>query len=79
MKIGHIVGSPKDKNKLAVLDRAIGTLKRALLIGKGAWADKLDAAVKGYNAAPQSHLLDVAPDKADGNAELTFHLQKEAA
>ena len=79
MKIGHIVGSPKDKNKLAVIDRAIGTLKRAILIGKGAWADKLDAAVKGYNAAPQSHLLDVAPDNADGNAELTFHLQKQAA
>ena len=79
MKIGHIVGSPKDKNKLAVLDRAIRTLKEAILIGKGAWADKLENAVKGYNAAPQCHLLNVAPDNADGNAELTFHLQKEAA
>ncbi len=29
LKIGHLVGSPRDKNKLAVVDRAVNTLKRA--------------------------------------------------
>ena len=79
LKVGHIVGSTKDKNKLAVVDRAIATLKRAILPGKGEWVDKVESAVKGYNNAPQSHNLDVPPSKVEENKEVVFHLYKEAA
>ena len=55
------------RNDLAVVDRAIYTLKRTLAIhsletGRNDWAERLEAAVKAYNDNPHSTLMDGAPD-----------------
>ena len=59
------------RNDLAVVDRAIYTLKRTLAIhsletGRNDWAERLEAAVKAYNDSPHSALRDGAPDDIRG-------------
>ena len=59
------------RNDLAVVDRAIYTLKRTLAIhsietGRNDWAERLEAAVKAYNDSPHSALMDGAPDDIRG-------------
>jgi len=75
--IAHRIKDPEDRNAIATLDRAIQSLKPAL--SQGNWAMKLDAAVKGQNAAPHGHLMMSAPDQVEGNDVLQFALKKEGA
>ena len=49
LKITHHVKPKASKNDIATIDRAHGTLKRALDIKKGGWADRIDAVVAGMN------------------------------
>ena len=59
------------RNDLAVVDRAIYTLKRTLAVhslesGRNDWAEQLEAAVKAYNDSPHGTLTDGAPDDIRG-------------
>ncbi len=75
LKIIHHVKPKASKNDISTVDRAHGSLKRALQIKKGNWADRLDAAVRGMNNAPHRTLANVAPNKVEGS-DLEFQLRK---
>jgi hypothetical protein len=79
-KIDHVVKDAEDKNAIATVDRAIGTIRRALKrreIAKGGnWLSNLDMAVAGYNKTEHG-AINTAP--ADMTDEAIFSLRKEAA
>ena len=59
------------RNDLAVVDRAIYTLKRTLAVhalesGQNDWAERLGPTVKAYNDSPHGTLMDGAPDDIRG-------------
>jgi hypothetical protein len=79
-KITHVVKDVEDRNAIATVDRAIGTIKRALKrrgIAKGGnWLSNLDATVAGYNKTEHG-AINTAP--TDMTGEVIFSLKKEAA
>ena len=77
LKILHQVKPKASKNDFATLDRAHGTLKKALQIKKGGWADRLDAVVSGMNSAPHAGVANLAPNKVEGATDTRFQLQKQ--
>ena len=59
------------RNDLAVVDRAIYTLKRTLAVhalesGQNDWAERLEPTVHAYNDSPHGTLMDGAPDDIRG-------------
>jgi len=79
-RINHVVKDVDDRNAIATVDRAIGTIKRALKrreIAKGGnWLSNLDATVAGYNKTEQGAINTAPTDMTD---EAIFSLKKEAA
>jgi hypothetical protein len=79
-KVNHVIKDAQDRNAIAIVDRAIGTIKRALKrreIAKGGnWLSNLDMAVAGYNKTEHG-AINTAP--ADMTDEAIFSLRKEAA
>ena len=79
-KINHVVKDVEDRNAIATVDRAIGTIKRALKrrgIAKGGnWLSNLDATVAGYNKAEHGAINTAPTDMTDA---AIFSLKKEAA
>ena len=73
---------PEDRQALATLDRAIGTLKQALTrriaAGGTNWASELVAATKGQNATSHS-TLGVAPEAVAHNDDIRFSLRLKNA
>ena len=65
------------KNDIATIDRAHGTLKKALEIKKGGWADRLNAVVSGMNNAPHAGVANLAPNKIEEAPDTKFQLQKQ--
>ena len=65
------------KNYIATVDRAHGTLKKALEIKKGGWADRLNAVVSGMNNAPHAGVANLAPNKVEEAPDTKFQLQKQ--
>jgi len=79
LNIRHRVKTPEDKNALATVDKAIQTLKKAMLIGPGDWSERLAAVVRGMNKSPHAALADVAPKDVEDKPDLVFHLRQEAS
>ena len=79
LNIAHRVKDPQSKNDLATVDRAIQTLKKAMLIGPGDWSERLPAVVRGMNKSPHAALADVAPDAVEDKPDLVFHLRQGAS
>ena len=77
LKILHHVKPKASKNDIATVDRAHGTLKKALQIKKGNWADRLDAVVSGMNNAPHAAVANLAPNKVEEATDTKFQLQKQ--
>jgi len=79
-KINHVVKDVEDRNAIATVDRAIGTIKRALKrrgIAKGGnWLSNLDATVAGYNKTEHGAINTAPTDMTDA---AIFSLKKEAA
>ena len=79
-KIDHVVKDAEDRNAIATVDRAIGTIKRALARRQtskgGSWLTNLDATIAGYNKTEHS-AIDTAPK--DMTDDVIFSLRKEAA
>jgi hypothetical protein len=79
-KINHVVKDTDDRNAIATVDRAIGTIKRALKrreIAKGGnWLSNLDATVAGYNKTEHGAINTAPTDMTD---DVIFSLRKEAA
>ena len=70
-KINHVVKDPDDRNAIAVVDRAISTIKRAIArrqaVKGGSWFSNLDAAVAGYNKSEHS-AINAAPQNMSNEA-----------
>jgi hypothetical protein len=79
-KINHVVKDVDDRNAIATVDRAIGTIKRALKrreIAKGGnWLSNLDTVVAGYNKTDHGAINTAPTDMTD---DVIFSLRKEAA
>ncbi len=63
-KIDQVVKDAEDSDAIATVDRAIGTIKRALkrrqIAKGGSWLSNLDTTVAGYNKTEQG-AIDKAP------------------
>ena len=79
-KIDHVVKHVDDRNAIATVDRAISTVKRAIVRRQaakgGSWFSNLDAAVEGYNKSEHSVINSAPKDMTD---DVIFALKKEAA
>jgi len=79
-KIDHTVKDVNDRNAIAMVDRAIGTIKRALKRREtakgGNWLSNLDATVAGYNKTEHGSINTSPANMTD---EAVFALMKEAA
>jgi hypothetical protein len=79
----HVV--KQGRNDIATVDRAIGTIKRALAVEKAAtgeagWSAKLQGVVRGLNASENKYLFGSAPeDVGPRNKALTFELERKNA
>ena len=80
--IVHQVKDPRDVNAIATLDRAIQTLKKALMKtgSTNSWHERLTRVVAAQNALPHDALFGAAPkDVKTSNEVLDFALTKKAA
>ena len=79
--ITHRRKHPLDVNDIATIDRAIAEVKKALerTGSMDTWHERVDKVVAGINKTPHGHLLEAKPNAVQGNDQLQFALQKEAA
>ena len=79
--IHKLKSSPSDVNALAVIDRAIQTIRKRLsesLTDKhGAWSDRLQAVIKQYNESPHESLHQESPEDAEENPTVKHLLLEE--
>ena len=83
-QIWHVVKDTADANALAPIDRAIGTLKRAMfrrVVGDKDkdWASNLQTTVDGYNETIHSSLQGRPPEEVEDDLELQFALRRSNA
>ncbi len=81
--IGHREKDPKQLNALAVVDRAIGTLRSILAKdmtarGSANWYPALKGATRAYNNTGHSHLMGSEPTDVANSKELTYELRVRA-
>ena len=81
--IAHRLKNSKQLNALAVVDSAIGAIKRTIAQemvdkGDGNWVQHLPPAVRAHNASSHSHLMGSEPKEVEDNEELRYELQKQA-
>jgi hypothetical protein len=79
--IHKLKSSPSDVNALAVIDRAIQTIRKRLsesLADKhGNWSDRLQAVIKQYNESPHEALHQESPEDAEENPTVKHLLLEE--
>lgn len=81
LDVFHVVKDTREANALAPLDRAIGTLKRAIFRRvvadeDGDWASSLQKTVDGYNETVHSALQGRTPNEVPDDPELQFALRR---
>ena len=81
--IQHRVKDPKDTNALAVVDRKIQQIKKAIssmqMENNSPWRTLLPKVVAGINESPSEALMGKAPADVAGNENAIFDLQKANA
>ena len=83
-EIYHRLKDPRSLNSQGTLDAAIRAFRPMLARiqaeeGTRNWAAEVQRAVKAYNSLEHSHLHGRSPSEVEGDGDLRFHLEKEAA
>ena len=82
--IYHRVKDPRALNSQGTLDAAIRALRPTLarILAEEStkdWASEVERAVNVYNRLVHKHLKGRSPEEVEGDGDLRFHLEKEAA
>ena len=71
------------KNDIAIVDRAMATLKldlrKRVLVRQGQWPDLLQKVIRGYNTRPHAALHDAAPSEVTREPTVHFMLLQDNA